>query len=125
MANVSNSPSEWDQRQLFNKRLHELLSLADYHSVADNYDDWYDCLRGVRRMINCFLTDEEKDKSNEIDNMARAWAKVSGNSRLNTNLDVVQDKLNELHTLLYDLAHKYRLLIPVADKTAGGLIDRQ
>jgi len=113
--------SEWDNRQLFNMRFHYLLSTADVASINDDYDNWFDALRGIKRMIHDFLTDEEKADVEKSLNEARKWAKVG--RRTSVNPETVQDKLDATHTLLYDLSHKYKLQVPRSDASGSGMLD--
>ena len=118
------TPADWDQRQLFNARLHELFMNADKCSINDDYDNWYDSLRGVKRMINAFLDEKERVVIEVLVNDARRWSKVSGKRSLLFDRSLVQDKLDELHTKLYDYAHKYKLLLPRTDSTDTGFSRR-
>lgn len=117
MSENEANPSNWDQRQLFNMRLHNLLATADRCNIEDDFDNWFDSLRGVRRMINHFLSDNEKLEITALLDKAQKWAKAGNNKRI-VDPKIVQDHLDNLHMRLYDLAHKYRLLIPVNDPNA-------
>lgn len=120
MSELSAGDVEWDQRQLFNERLHSLFMNADRCSINDDYDNWYDCLRGVKRMINAYFTSEEREKIDSLLVIAKRWSKLSGRRGVLFDPNLVQDKLDEAHTLLYDLAHKYKLLLPRGDVQGSG-----
>lgn len=116
-----NDMADWDQRNKFYERIHELSRAAHFYSSIEDFDNYHDCVSNQHTEILGKITDKQEKEAERLENLSAEWAKTRLRHSDNVDPDVIRGHVKAYERYINRLLWQHGMMIPLKGKLGSAL----